>query len=193
MNDDGMLFSMQVQLPPLFNMPKSQLQCYAEPVYCVGLDMLSMCTKAESALERFASVVAWSISTTRPLIFGVAPFNPVLGETHHVSRGTLNVLLEQVCAVFCSIGTLSSCFTQNKGRKQEEQKNRKEFFFFFVELKMNNMQLTGNLNKKIELDINRITTSSKPGLLLLLLQVNELLFFVFAGFSSPTGICPSCD
>lgn len=84
------------QLPPLFNMPKSQLQCYGETVYCVGNDMLSRCSKAESSLERFASVVAWSISTTRPLIFGVAPFNPILGETHHVSKGTLNVLLEQV-------------------------------------------------------------------------------------------------
>lgn len=84
------------QLPPLFNMPKSQLQCYGETVYCVANDMLSRCSKAESSLERFASVVAWSISTTRPLIFGVAPFNPILGETHHVSKGTLNVLLEQV-------------------------------------------------------------------------------------------------
>ncbi|KAF5956547.1 hypothetical protein HYC85_003772 [Camellia sinensis] len=42
------------------------------------------------------SVVAWNISTLRPLMFGVAPYNPILGETHHVSRGTLNVLLEQV-------------------------------------------------------------------------------------------------
>ncbi|RVW16185.1 Oxysterol-binding protein-related protein 4B [Vitis vinifera] len=88
-----------LQLPPLFNMPKSQLQCYGETVYCVGNDMLSRCSKAESSLERFASVVAWSISTTRPLIFGVAPFNPILGETHHVSKGTLNVLLEQVVNV----------------------------------------------------------------------------------------------
>lgn len=47
-------------------------------------------------MERFISVVAWSVSTLRPLMFGVAPYNPILGETHHVSRGTLNVLLEQV-------------------------------------------------------------------------------------------------
>lgn len=99
-------------------MPKSQLQCYGETVYCVGNDMLSRCSKAESSLERFASVVAWSISTTRPLIFGVAPFNPILGETHHVSKGTLNVLLEQVvslmfCALysmFCSFGTSKNMF-----------------------------------------------------------------------------------
>ncbi|KAI3934802.1 hypothetical protein MKW98_026210 [Papaver atlanticum] len=45
---------------------------------------------------QFIAVVAWSISTTRPVIFGLAPFNPILGATHHVSNGTLNVLLEQV-------------------------------------------------------------------------------------------------
>ncbi|URE40149.1 Oxysterol-binding protein [Musa troglodytarum] len=82
-------------LPPLFNMPKSQLQCYGEAVYCIGEDYLNKCAKGKSSLERFASVVAWSISTTRPALFGQAPFNPVLGETHHVSRGSLNVLLEQ--------------------------------------------------------------------------------------------------
>ncbi|XP_010927220.1 oxysterol-binding protein-related protein 4C isoform X1 [Elaeis guineensis] len=84
------------QLPPLFNVPKSQLQCYGEGVYCIGEDYLSKCVRGKSSLERFASVVAWSISTTRPAIFGLAPFNPVLGETHHVSRANLNVLLEQV-------------------------------------------------------------------------------------------------
>ncbi|XP_078151106.1 oxysterol-binding protein-related protein 4C-like [Carex rostrata] len=86
----------QFQLPPLFNMPKSQLQCYGEGVYCIGEDYLCRCARAETSRERFASVVAWSISTTRPAIFGLAPFNPILGETHHVSRGNLNVLLEQV-------------------------------------------------------------------------------------------------
>ncbi|KAI3440128.1 uncharacterized protein J3R85_003984, partial [Psidium guajava] len=84
------------QLPPLFNIPKSQLQCFGESLYCTGEDMLSRCCRAESPLERLTSIVAWSISTTRPLIFGVAPYNPILGETHHVSRGNLNVLLEQV-------------------------------------------------------------------------------------------------
>ncbi|THU47161.1 hypothetical protein C4D60_Mb09t12620 [Musa balbisiana] len=83
-------------LPSLFNMPKSQLQCYGEAVYCFGEDYLNKCAKGKSSLERFASVVAWSISTTRPALFGQAPFNPILGETHHVSRGSLNVLLEQV-------------------------------------------------------------------------------------------------
>ncbi|KAJ3704605.1 hypothetical protein LUZ61_008310 [Rhynchospora tenuis] len=86
----------QFQLPPLFNMPKSQLQCYGEGVYCTGEDYLSRCNLGKTSRERFASVVAWSISTTRPAIFGLAPFNPILGETHHVSRGNLNVLLEQV-------------------------------------------------------------------------------------------------
>ncbi|PIA43832.1 hypothetical protein AQUCO_01800107v1 [Aquilegia coerulea] len=58
--------------------------------------MLSKCIDGKSPLERFAAVVGWSISTNRPAIFGVAPFNPILGETHHVSRGSLNVMLEQV-------------------------------------------------------------------------------------------------
>ncbi|XP_058113564.1 oxysterol-binding protein-related protein 4B-like [Magnolia sinica] len=86
----------RLQLPPIFNLPKSQLQLYGECVYCIGEDMLSRCANGKNALERFTSVVAWNISTTRPAIFGFAPFNPVLGETHHVSRGSLNVLLEQV-------------------------------------------------------------------------------------------------
>lgn len=85
-----------MQLPPLFNMPKSQLQCYGESVYCINEDYLTRCPRGKSSLERFTSVVAWSISTMRPAIFGLAPFDPILGETHHVSRGSLNVLLEQV-------------------------------------------------------------------------------------------------
>ncbi|KAI3775279.1 hypothetical protein L1987_49850 [Smallanthus sonchifolius] len=83
-------------LPASFNIPKSQLQCYGESVYCVNSDILSRCANGETPIERFTSVVAWSISTVRPLMFGVAPYNPILGETHHVSRGNLNVLLEQV-------------------------------------------------------------------------------------------------
>lgn len=83
------------QLPPLFNLPKSHLQCYGESVYCVNKNMLDKCANGETAIDRMISVVAWSISTVRPLKFGVAPYNPILGETHHVSRGTLNVLLEQ--------------------------------------------------------------------------------------------------
>jgi hypothetical protein len=39
----------------------------------------------DNSQERLAVVVAWSISTTRPTIFGFAPYNPVLGETQHVS------------------------------------------------------------------------------------------------------------
>lgn len=33
-------------------------------------------------------------------MFGVAPYNPILGETHHASRGNLNVLLEQVLYIY---------------------------------------------------------------------------------------------
>lgn len=86
----------RLQLPPVFNIPKSQLQCYGESVYSISSDLLSKCNHQETPLDRFLSVVAWNISTLRPLAFGLAPYNPVLGETHHVSRGTLNVLLEQV-------------------------------------------------------------------------------------------------
>ena len=60
-------------------------------------DMLSKCALGETAVDRMIAVVAWNISALRPLMFGVAPYNPILGETHHASRGTLNVLLEQVC------------------------------------------------------------------------------------------------
>ncbi|KAK9099745.1 hypothetical protein Scep_023175 [Stephania cephalantha] len=87
-----------IVLPALFNLPKSQLQCYGESVYCTGVgeDLLSKCNKGGTQIERLLSVVTWSISTLRPLKFGVAPYNPVLGETHHVSRGSLNVIIEQV-------------------------------------------------------------------------------------------------
>ncbi|KAK7347758.1 hypothetical protein VNO80_22297 [Phaseolus coccineus] len=77
-------------------MPKSQLQCYAESIYCTGSDLLSNLNSGKTPLDRLLLVVAWTISTTRPLRFGVAPYNPTLGETHHVSKGNLNVLLEQV-------------------------------------------------------------------------------------------------
>uniref|UniRef100_A0A0C9QLL2 TSA: Wollemia nobilis Ref_Wollemi_Transcript_28256_1848 transcribed RNA sequence n=1 Tax=Wollemia nobilis TaxID=56998 RepID=A0A0C9QLL2_9CONI len=84
------------QLPPQFNLPKSQLQLFGESVYCYSHDLLSKCAQGKTALERFNAVVAWSISTNRPPVFGKAPYNPILGETHHVSSGNLNVLLEQV-------------------------------------------------------------------------------------------------
>ncbi|CAO2179712.1 unnamed protein product [Urochloa humidicola] len=69
---------------------------YGEGVYCAGEDLLGRCALGKDSLERLTSVVAWSISTTRPSIFGFAPYNPILGETHHVTAGSLNVLLEQV-------------------------------------------------------------------------------------------------
>lgn len=91
-----LLFILQVQLPPHFNLPKSQLQGYGETVYCTATDMLSRCNHCESPHERLVAVVAWSISTLRPVKFGAAPYNSVLGETHHVSSGNFNFLLEQV-------------------------------------------------------------------------------------------------
>ncbi|MED6139792.1 hypothetical protein PIB30_087297, partial [Stylosanthes scabra] len=85
------------QVPPLFNMPKSQLQCFGEEVYATACDLLSRCNIGRTPIERFISVVAWSISTRRRLpAFGVVPYNPILGETHHVSSGNLNVLAEMV-------------------------------------------------------------------------------------------------
>ncbi|GAB2252855.1 hypothetical protein Droror1_Dr00005702 [Drosera rotundifolia] len=84
------------KMPPIFSLPKSHLQCYAESVCAMNQDVLGNCSEGKSPLERMIRVVAWSISTARPLLYGATPFNPVLGETHHVSRGTLNVLLEQV-------------------------------------------------------------------------------------------------
>ncbi|XP_028774089.1 oxysterol-binding protein-related protein 4B isoform X2 [Neltuma alba] len=90
------ILSLFAHLPAAFNLPKSQLQCYGESIYCTSLNLLGSCNGGDSSLERFINVVAWTISTTRPALFGVAPYNPVLGETHHVSRSSLNVLLEQV-------------------------------------------------------------------------------------------------
>ncbi|KAH6798966.1 hypothetical protein C2S51_035450 [Perilla frutescens var. frutescens] len=90
------ILSLLGSLPPQFNIPKSQLQCYGESAYCINSNILSKCANEETPLNRFVSVVAWSISTLRPLPFGVAPYNPILGETHHVSTGSLNVLVEQV-------------------------------------------------------------------------------------------------
>src|SRR3954466_8987055 len=83
-------------------MPKSQLQWYGECVYSTAteVDLLNNINNGKTALERLISVVAWSISTTRPQNFGVAPYNPILGETHHVSKGNLNVLIEQVHCYF---------------------------------------------------------------------------------------------
>lgn len=94
------------QLPPTFNMPKSQLQWYGECVYSTGVDLINSINNGKTPLDRFISVVAWSISTTRPQTFGVVPYNPILAETHHVSKGNLNVLLEQVVSCFphCLLG-----------------------------------------------------------------------------------------
>ncbi|XP_022930124.1 oxysterol-binding protein-related protein 4C-like [Cucurbita moschata] len=84
------------KVPPQLNMPKSQLQCYGESVYCFNEDMLRKCNNGKNPIDRFVAVVAWNISTLRPLTFGIAPFNPILGETHHASAGSLNILLEQI-------------------------------------------------------------------------------------------------
>ncbi|XP_054820979.1 oxysterol-binding protein-related protein 4C-like isoform X1 [Prosopis cineraria] len=84
------------QLPAAFNFPKSCLQCYGEEIYSTATDLLGKCNGGESPLARFINVVAWAISTTRPLVIGDTPYNPILGETHHVSRSSLHLLAEQV-------------------------------------------------------------------------------------------------
>ena len=112
MNDHRLSILCCVQLPPVFNFPKSQLQCYGESVYCTSSNLLSKCNSEQSPLDRFTSVVAWSISTTRPSSFGVAPYTPTLGETHHVSKGNLNVLLEQVLLLLNLCSNLDSLFIE---------------------------------------------------------------------------------
>ncbi|XP_019087985.1 PREDICTED: oxysterol-binding protein-related protein 4B-like isoform X1 [Camelina sativa] len=84
------------QLPPQLNLPRSNLQCYGEMVYLCRKDLLGECSRRDLPIERLKSVVTWNISTLRPLIFGMSPYNPVLGETHHVSNGHINVIVEQV-------------------------------------------------------------------------------------------------
>ncbi|KAG5060387.1 hypothetical protein JHK87_001416 [Glycine soja] len=54
-------------------------------------NLLSNLNNGKTPLDRRILVFAWSISTIRPLRFGVAPYNPTIGETHHVSKGNLNV------------------------------------------------------------------------------------------------------
>ncbi|CAA7060299.1 unnamed protein product [Microthlaspi erraticum] len=85
-----------LQVPPQLSQPKSQLQCYAEMIYSFGgKDLLGECSRRDSPIERLKSVVTWNISKLRPVLFG-SPYNPILGETHHVSNGHINVLIEQV-------------------------------------------------------------------------------------------------
>ncbi|XP_010536899.1 PREDICTED: oxysterol-binding protein-related protein 4B-like [Tarenaya hassleriana] len=87
----------QVKMPPPLNLPKSQLQCYGELVYSFGgQDLLGMCNHGDRPIQRLKRVLTWNISTIRPLIFGMAPYNPLLGETHHVSHAHIHVILEQV-------------------------------------------------------------------------------------------------
>ncbi|VVB11514.1 unnamed protein product [Arabis nemorensis] len=80
------------QLPTQLNLPRSQLQCYGEMVYSFsGQDLLGECNRRDLPIERLKSVVTWNISTLRPVVLGMSPYNPVLGETHHVSNGHINV------------------------------------------------------------------------------------------------------
>ncbi|VVB16125.1 unnamed protein product [Arabis nemorensis] len=85
------------QLPPQLNLARSQLQCYGEMMYSFnGPDLLGECGRGDQPIERLKSMVTWYISTLRPLVFGMAPYNPIIGETHHVSNGHVNVLAEQI-------------------------------------------------------------------------------------------------
>ena len=86
----------KLQIPPQFNLPKSQLQLYGESVYGCQRDLLQACADGATATDRMMAVVRWHISTTRLPEFGKAPLNPIMGETHHATSGNLNVFLEQV-------------------------------------------------------------------------------------------------
>ncbi|CAM6109955.1 unnamed protein product [Calypogeia fissa] len=88
------LASFQVPVP--INLPKSQLQCYGEQVFCSKQDLLGPCADGQTPLDRFVAVVRWHISLVRPVPFAKAPYNPILGETHHVTAGDLNLITEQV-------------------------------------------------------------------------------------------------
>ncbi|CAM6101844.1 unnamed protein product [Calypogeia fissa] len=85
-----------VCVPAAFNFPKSQVQLFAEQVYCCSQNLLEQCADAATPLDRFLAVLRWQISLTRPAPFLKAPYNPILGETHHVSAGELNLIAEQV-------------------------------------------------------------------------------------------------
>lgn len=101
----------KLQLPPQFNLPKSQLQVYGEAVYCCAQDYLGLCAEGATPVERLLAVVTFHLCTTRPAPFLKAPYNPVIGETHHVSVGELNVLCEQVCSPasfkYCTCGFIT--------------------------------------------------------------------------------------
>lgn len=84
------------QVPAQVNMPKSQLQLYGEQVYCCGQNLMELCAEGATPMERFLAVVRWHLSLIRPVPFAKVPFNPILGETHHVTAGNLNVISEQV-------------------------------------------------------------------------------------------------
>ncbi|GAQ84545.1 hypothetical protein KFL_001940020 [Klebsormidium nitens] len=86
----------KLQVPPQFNMPKSQLQLYGEAIYACNQTFLAACTEGASPLDRLLAVVRWHLSTVRSPLFGKAPYNPIEGETHHVSAGGLRLLAEQV-------------------------------------------------------------------------------------------------
>ena len=102
-------FQHTLQVPPQLNMPKSYLQFFSEPIYSYsdGHDLLSRCADAPgTSSDRFLRVVAWHLSTIRLGPFCQAPLNPILGETHHVSSGSLNVIAEQVSCLDICIANL---------------------------------------------------------------------------------------
>lgn len=83
-------------VPPTFNVPKSQLQMFAESMAVTGRDLLGACAAGDTPLARMIAVARWHIATVRPYPFGKAPYNPVLGETHHMAVGDTQVIAEQV-------------------------------------------------------------------------------------------------
>ncbi|KAL0734974.1 hypothetical protein Bca4012_011184 [Brassica carinata] len=132
------------QLPPQLNLPRSQLQCYGEMVYSFnGQDLLGECGRHDQPIERLKSIVTWNISTLRPLIFGLAPYNPIVGETHHVSNGHVNVLVEQA-NIASSTSVCSSC-------NPRERKHRRAY----VDVEVKGKRVVKLLNEKETYEMNQ--------------------------------------
>lgn len=62
-----------IGVPPVFNLPKSHVQCFSEQVYCCGQNLLEQCTDGASSLDRFLAVVRWHLSLVRPAHFSRFP------------------------------------------------------------------------------------------------------------------------
>lgn len=86
---------LSLELPPQLLMPKSELQLSGESLYSTREDLLSACLCGKTPLARMTDVVRWYLTTIREAAF-LSPYSPMLGETHHVTRGDISFQIEQV-------------------------------------------------------------------------------------------------